>query len=57
MSTGHSVVSYWLMRLQVRAGETTSVDFSDRNVWMTAVREDLHLMQGTSRKAEPKRRR
>ena len=50
MSTGHSVVSYWLMRLQVRAGETTSVDFNDRNVWMTAVREDLHLMQGTSRK-------
>ena len=50
MSTGHSVVSYWLIRLQVRAGETTSVDFNDRNVWMTAVREDLHLMQGTSRK-------
>jgi len=50
MSTGHSVVSYWLMRLQVRAGETTSVNFNDRNVWMTAVREDLHLMQGTSRK-------
>ncbi len=50
MSTGHSVVSYWLMRLQVRTGETTSVDFNDRNVWMTAVREDLHPMQGTSRK-------
>jgi len=50
MSTGHSVVSYWMMRLQVRASETTAVDFNDRNVWMTAVREDLHLMQGTSRK-------
>jgi len=57
LSTGHSVVSYWLTRLQVRAGETTPVDFNDRNVWMTAVREDLHLMQGTSRKVEPKKRR
>jgi hypothetical protein len=57
MSAGYSVMSYWRMRLQVRAGETTSVDFNDRNVWMTGVREDLYLMQGPSKKAEPKKRR
>ncbi len=57
MSAGYSVMSYWRMRLQVRADETTSVDFNDRNVWMTGVGEDLYLMQGTSKKAEPKKRR
>jgi hypothetical protein len=46
MSAGHSVVSYWWMRLEVRAGETTPVDLNDRNVWMAAVREDLIFMQG-----------
>jgi hypothetical protein len=44
VNVGHSVVSYWLMRLQVRAGETTTVGLNDRNVWMAAVRENLVLM-------------
>ncbi len=48
MSVGHSVVSYWMMRLQVRAGETTVVALNDRNVWIAAVRENLFLMDGPS---------
>ncbi len=58
LSAGHSVVSYWWMRLQVRAGETTSVDFNDRNVWIAAVQERLYLMQGSpSRNTNPDARR
>jgi hypothetical protein len=56
MRTGYALVSYWRMRLQIRAGETTSVDFNDRNVWVTAVREDLYLSQGTPKKTEPKKK-
>ncbi len=54
---GYSLVSYWRMRLQIQAGETTSVDFNDRNVWLTAVREDLHLIQETPKKEQPTKRR
>ena len=46
MSAGHSVVTYWSTRLQVRAGETTTLEFNDRNVWLSAVRERLFLMEG-----------
>jgi hypothetical protein len=45
VNVGHSVVSYWWMRLQVKAGESTSVDLNDRNVWIAAVRENLFLMR------------
>jgi hypothetical protein len=41
ISVGHSVVRYWVMRLHVGAGETTSVALNDRNVWIAAVREHL----------------
>jgi hypothetical protein len=52
VSAGYSVVTYWHMRVQVRgAGESTAVNLSDRNVWMTGIREDLLLMQGTPRPA------
>jgi hypothetical protein len=44
MSVGHSVVRYWIMRLHVGAGETTSVALNDRNVWIAAVREHVILM-------------
>jgi hypothetical protein len=57
VSVGHSVISYWWMRLQVRSGETTSVDLNDRNVWIAAVKEDL-LMQGPApRSTSPDSRR
>ncbi len=55
--TGYALVSYWRMRVQIRSGEVTSVDFNDRNVWITAVREDVHLIQGPPKKAEPRRSR
>jgi hypothetical protein len=61
VGTGHSVVSYWWMRLQVRAGETTSVQLNDRNVWISGVKEQTFLMQGPptnrSTSRDPARRR
>ena len=57
MSSGHSVVTYWWMRLQVTAGETASVDLTDRNVWIAAVREDFMFMQGVpATKTGPKKK-
>jgi len=55
VSVGHSIVTYWWMRIPVRAGETTSVDLNDRNVRIAAVQEHLQLMQGSSN--PPTRRR
>jgi len=46
VSAGYSVVSYWLLRLEVRPGETTSVSLSDRNVWMAGVRENILQTEG-----------
>lgn len=56
-SAGHSVVSYWWMRLQVRAGETTSVSLNDRNVWIAAISENLFLMQAPANTSPRSRRR
>jgi hypothetical protein len=39
--TGYAAVSYWRMRVSVRAGETTAVTLSDRGIWLTAIREEL----------------
>jgi hypothetical protein len=55
VSVGHSIVTYWWMRVRVRAGETTPVDLNDRNVWIAAVQEHFQLMQGTAN--PPTRRR
>ena len=55
VSVGHSVVTYWRMRIRVTSGETTSVDLNDRNVWMAAVHEHLQMMQGSGN--SPTRRR
>jgi hypothetical protein len=52
---GHSVVTYWRLRIQVMSGETTSVDLNDRNVWIAAVHEHLQMMQGSGN--SPTRRR
>jgi len=57
VSTGYSTVSYWLMRLAVRPGEAAAVDLNDRNVWLTGIRDDAHLIEGIPRAAGPKRRR
>jgi hypothetical protein len=55
VTAGHSVVTYWWMRLQVRAGETTSVELNDRNVWIAAVRENVFLMEGPAARTAPSR--
>lgn len=36
----YSVVTYWRTRVTVRAGETAEVAATDRNVWMTAGRQE-----------------
>ena len=36
----YSTVTYWRTRVTVRAGETAEVTMSDRNVWLTAARQE-----------------
>jgi hypothetical protein len=36
----YSVVTYWRARVTVRAGETSEVTMHDRNVWLTAARQE-----------------
>jgi len=36
----YSVVTYWRLRVTVRPTETVEVDLNDRNVWMTAARQE-----------------
>jgi len=36
----YSVVIYWRARVTVRAGETSEVTMHDRNVWLTAARQE-----------------
>ncbi|HEY7203169.1 MAG TPA: hypothetical protein VIA61_02665 [Methylomirabilota bacterium] len=36
----YSMVTYWRSRVTVRKGETVEVSLSDRNVWMTAPRQE-----------------
>jgi hypothetical protein len=37
---GSFTVIYWLVPIEVKAGEETQVRLHDRNVWLTAIRED-----------------
>ena len=39
--TGYGAVSYWRIRVSLRAGETTEVSLTDRSVWLTAMREEF----------------
>jgi hypothetical protein len=50
VSAGYSTVTYWFRPLEVRAGETTSVDLNDRNVWLTGIREEIRVIEGTPKK-------
>ena len=36
----YSIVTYWRARVAVRQGETVEVTVTDRNVWMTAARQE-----------------
>src|SRR5215831_8115934 len=55
VSVGHSVVTYWWMRIRVTSGETTTVEFNDRNVWVAAIHEHFQMMHGGTN--SPARRR
>jgi len=55
VSVGHSVVTYWWMRIQVTPGETTTVEFNDRNVSIAAIHEHFQMVQGGAN--SPTRRR
>jgi hypothetical protein len=57
VGAGYSVVTYWRMRLLVRAGETIPVELNDRNVWITGIHEEQHLIEGTAKKAGAKKGR
>lgn len=52
----YSMVTYWRSRLTVRRGETVEVSMTDRNVWMTAPREEGGTPR-TPKPAAPRRRR
>ena len=39
-TTTYSMVTYWRVRVTVSRGETAEVAMNDRNVWMTAPREE-----------------
>jgi hypothetical protein len=43
--TGYAAISYWKARVTVRAGETAEVKFSDRSVWLTAIRQEVAPVQ------------
>ena len=49
--SGYRVVTYWLIKLTVAAGEGVSVELHDRNPWLTAVAEEK--TQGVIQKKTP----
>jgi hypothetical protein len=46
VSSGHSVVTYWVMPVVVQAGQTTEFDLNDRNVWLNGVRIETRQVEG-----------
>ena len=57
VSAGYSIVTFWWRRVQVRAAETTSVEFNDRNTWFTGIRENVLMMRAPVRSPTPQNRR
>jgi hypothetical protein len=55
--TGYSTVSYWRMPLSIRPLEAAEVDLNDRNVWLTAIHEDLHVVEGPPRAKKDSQKR
>ena len=55
--TGYGAVSYWRMRVSLRAGETAEVSLTDRSVWLTAVREQFTYPDEGVKKGSSKKRR
>lgn len=54
VAIGHDVVSFWRARVSITAGATASIALTDRNVWLTAVREETGVPEPSS--AGPRRR-
>ncbi len=54
-SVDYSVVTYWRLRVTVRAKETTETTLTDRNVWITALKEERRFPDQTA-PTGPKRR-
>jgi hypothetical protein len=52
---GHSTVVYWWRAIEVRAGESTILELTDRNAALTAVREDLRSPPGAPAPFVPSR--
>lgn len=51
----YSVVTYWRTRVTVRAGETAEVAATDRNVWMTAGRQETGTPMAPPRRPTQRR--
>ena len=55
--TGYAEVGYWRIEVDVRPGESSTVSLFDRNGWLTVVREELRVPDGSSKKGTTSRRR
>lgn len=55
--TGFATVSFWRLRVSLRAGETAEVSLSDRSVWLNAVREEFTHSDDEARGSGSKKRR
>jgi hypothetical protein len=55
--TGYGAVSYWRMRVSLRAGETAEVSLTDRSVWLSAVREELTYPDDAVKKSGSSKKR
>lgn len=55
--TGYGAVSYWRMRVSVKAGQVSEVRLTDRSVWLTAVREEYTYPDSGAKKPTGKKRR
>jgi hypothetical protein len=54
-SVGYSMVTYWRLRVTVRAKEASETTLTDRNVWITALKEERRFPDQTA-PTGPKRR-
>jgi len=55
--TGYAAVSYWRARLSVQTGEVTSLNLTDRGVWLTAVREEFSNSREVTKKGSDLKKR
>lgn len=56
-TAGYVAVTYWYRDLEVAAGGVVSVSLTERNVWLTTVREELRVPTEQAGKSTGSRRR